>query len=404
MQVDDVQITYVGEIPDPEDPEPEKEYITSLQNKWFEIWSDGKPEAWVGAATNFAASRILPYTADSHTGSRAVQLVNTGTSHNRFTSKAYSIEANTEYTVTYWVRGKGEVRNAVYRGSGYSSYSPYTAVDSEQWQKITYTFQHTAAVDDVELIFSVRNTGEERDHLQLDNVSVYKTDSNVIPLLEARGLPQGSPVTVEGVVVGIFGNRQNIYFQDSTAGMVARLSSSSWANDLEIGDVIRVSGTMGAYNNLIQVAVSAADDFLILETNAGTPAPRPSLSTSWTAACRQLVTVEGLTVDSVGTDANYTVYVKDALDRQLELRVENTVSRDFFTPGKVLNVTAPVGQFGASMQLMMRGSEDRKKMWRASGLRLCRPLLPGLVEAGTSASVHCHSMQQFTTLWMAAPY
>lgn len=399
LQVDDVQITYVGELPDPEDPEPEKEYITALQNKSFEIWSDGKPEAWVGAATNIAASRIMQYTDNSHTGSRAVQLINTGTTHNRFTSKAYSIEADTEYTVTYWVRGKGEIRNAVYRGGGYSSYSPYTAVDSEQWQKITYKFQHTAAVDDVELIFSVRNTGEERDHLQLDNVSVYKTDSNVIPLLEARGLPQGSPVTVEGVVVGIFGNRQNIYFQDSTAGMVARLSSSSWANDLEIGDVIRVSGTMGAYNNLIQVAVSAADDFLILETNAGTPAPQAVTVDQLDSSMQgQLVTVEGLTVDSVGTGTNYTVYVKDALDRQLELRVENTVSRDFFTPGKVLNVTAPVGQFGASMQLMIRGSEDLEE--DVAGERVA-PVqatpAPGLVEAGTE--VHLSTATPDATIY-----
>ena len=193
MQVDDVQITYVG-IPDPEDPEPERiHHFPKTRALRYGRW---QTRGLGGSGHKFCRFENIALYRDSHTGSRAVQLVNTGTSHNRFTSKAYSIEANTEYTVTYWVRGKGEVRTAVYRGSGYSSYSPYTAVDSEQWQKITYTFQHTAAVDDVELIFSVRNTGEERDHLQLDNVSVYKTDSNVIPLLEARGLPQGSPVTV----------------------------------------------------------------------------------------------------------------------------------------------------------------------------------------------------------------
>lgn len=398
LQVDDVQITYVGEIPDPEDPEPEKEYITSLQNKSFETWSEGKPEAWVGGATNFAANRIQQYTGSSHTGSSAVQLINTGTSHNRFTSQAYSIEANTEYTVTYWVRGKGEVRNAVYRGGGYSSYSAYTAVDSDQWQKITYKFQYTAAVDDVELIFSVRNTGEERDHLQLDNVSVYKSAA-VITLLEARGLPQGSPVTVEGVVVGFFGNGQNIYFQDSTAGMVARLSASSWANALEVGDVIRVSGTMSAYNNLIQVAVTTTDDFTILETNAGTPPPE-TLSVDQLDSSKQgqLVTVEGLTVASVGTGTNYTVYVKDALDRQLELRVENTVARDFFTPGQVLNVTAPVGQFGASMQLMIRGSEDLEE--DVVGERVA-PVqatpTPGMVEAGTQ--VHLSTVTPDATIY-----
>ena len=72
-------------------------------------------------------------------------------------------------------------------------------------------------------------------------------------------MPQGSPVTVEGVV-GIFGNRQNIYFQDSTAEWWPGCHHPAGPMT-EIGDVIRVSGTMGAYNNLIQVAVSAADDF-----------------------------------------------------------------------------------------------------------------------------------------------
>ena len=106
MQVDDVQINTRGEILDPEDPEPEKEYITSLQNKSFEIWSDGKPEAWVGAATNFAASRILPYTADFTPGQGRCSWSIPELHIIAFTSKAYSIEANTEYTVTYWA-GQG---------------------------------------------------------------------------------------------------------------------------------------------------------------------------------------------------------------------------------------------------------------------------------------------------------
>jgi LPXTG-motif cell wall-anchored protein len=389
LQVDDVQITYVGEIPDPEDPGPEKDYITSLENKSFELWTGGKPDAWVGPATNFAAARVLQYTDSSHTGSSAVQLINTGTSHNRFTSRAYSIEASTEYTATYWVRGKGDVRNAVYRGGGYSSYSAYTQVDSDQWQKITYKFQHTAAVDDVELIFSVRNTSDVRNHLQLDNVSVYKTAENVTTLLEARGLPLSSPVTVEGVVVGIFGNRQNIYFQDSTAGMVARLSASTWANALEVGDVIRISGTMNVFNNLIQVAVTTAEGFSILETSAGTPAPETvTLDQLDSSKQGQLVTVEDLTVVSVGTGTNYTVQVKDSLDRQLELRVENTVARDYFTVDKVLNVTAPVGQFGSAMQLMIRGSEDLKEgivEERVAPVQASPG--PGMVEVGTTVQL-----------------
>src|SRR5690554_336986 len=385
LQVDDIEITYSGEIPEPP-PEPDTDKVTSLANSSFEEWTDGKPDAWWGPATSFAASNVQQYTDNAHTGNSAVQLINTSTSHKRFSSQAYSIDADTAYTATYWVRGQGSIRLG-FRTGGYYSYGDYVQVDSEQWQRVSDTFQYSSAVEDFELIFSVRST--QGDHLQIDNVSVFESSENVITLQEARELPQGSDVMVEGIVVGILGNRQNIYFQDSTGGMVARLSASAWANDLELGDKVRVSGTMDDYNNLIQVAVPEAEDFLILEPCAGIPEPvKITVDQIDSSMQGQLVTVEELTVVSVGDGTNYTVYVKDSLDRQIELRVEDTVARDYFTPDKVFNVTAPVGQFGASMQLMVRGYEDLEES--VAGERVA-PVqatpAPGMVEAGTQVEL-----------------
>ena len=51
-----------------------------------------------------------------------------------------TLEGDTTNTLTYWVKGSGEVRNAQFANDAYSSYSPYTIVDSKEWQKVEHIF------------------------------------------------------------------------------------------------------------------------------------------------------------------------------------------------------------------------------------------------------------------------
>ncbi len=153
-----------------------QETINIVQNGDFENWTDALPDNWMGSKSSITAANVIEYSTSVQSGAKACQLIEESTSHKRFTTEPLTILANTEYTVTYYARGKGEIRNAFYRDANYSAYSAYTVLDSDSWTEIVYTFEYTAAVADVEVIFSVRSTDAIRDHIQIDNVSITYQD------------------------------------------------------------------------------------------------------------------------------------------------------------------------------------------------------------------------------------
>ena len=150
--------------------------LEELANGSFADWTDGLPDLWMGEATNIAMSRVHQ-TNDAFTGDFAVQLENTGTSHNRFTSDAYQIEEGALYEVRFMVKGDGEIRNAMYapgyHGNNYSNYSAYTVLDERDWQEVVWSYE-APGNGEAELIFSVRNTSG--DHLLVDDVVIEKVD------------------------------------------------------------------------------------------------------------------------------------------------------------------------------------------------------------------------------------
>src|SRR5699024_2258332 len=150
-----------------------------LENGDFEEWENGLPVGWFGAKSNIAKSKVNKTNTGAKDGDYAVQLAETGSSHKRFTSKPISIKKDIEYILTYWVKGKGEIRNAFFRDGGYSQYTDYTILDTDEWQEITYTFSYDKDVDDVEVIFSVRNADEEKGYIQVDDALLVSDEDEV---------------------------------------------------------------------------------------------------------------------------------------------------------------------------------------------------------------------------------
>ena len=144
-------------------------------NGSFEDWTDGKPDCWFGEKTNIAASNIAQYSTSAQEGNFAVQLTNAGTSHKRFTTQAVSIVSGTTYSITFWVRGQGDIRTGLFDDRAASSgyfYNEYITVNSTTWTQQTQTIETESTISYAEFIFSVRNTVEGNDHLQIDNVSI----------------------------------------------------------------------------------------------------------------------------------------------------------------------------------------------------------------------------------------
>lgn len=146
-----------------------------LANSSFETWTGtgslDTPTDWYGSKSNIAKS-ATSQSSDAQDGASSVNLVNAGSSHKRFTNLAIT-SLEEEYTLTYYAKGDGELRNAYHDGE-YSTYGDYNTLTSAGgWTQITYVFTPTAG--DLEVIFSLRNTATEG--ILIDNVVLVKSST-----------------------------------------------------------------------------------------------------------------------------------------------------------------------------------------------------------------------------------
>ncbi len=82
---------------------------------------------------------------------------------------------------------------------------------------------------------------------------------------------EGKYIEVHGVVTALFDNGNEIYIQDSTAGL------QIWAGEIKhpkvkVGDYLIVRGILSKYHNMPEIEVSSKNDFII---NGTAPVPKP---------------------------------------------------------------------------------------------------------------------------------
>ncbi len=149
----------------------------------LEIWSGNVPSGFVGAKTNIEADSIVHYTLASHGGTSSVQLINTEATHKRFTTQPMAVVNAEIYTISFWVRGHGNIRTNIFdgraTGSGYGTYNPYISINSANWSQQTQTVTCTNTLATGEFILSVQSTFADLAHLQVDDVSI--TSGSTLP-------------------------------------------------------------------------------------------------------------------------------------------------------------------------------------------------------------------------------
>lgn len=168
-----------------------------LQYGDFEQWEGNKPTGWYGSTSNIDEPNVSKVEGDAQSENTSVRLMNTSSTHRRFSSQPITLEGGVNYTLTYWVKGSGDIRNA-YFGSDYSAYSSYTTLNSNIWKKIEYKFTLRDDAKDAEIIFSVRNTVDT--HIQIDNV-VLVTDKDQ-PITDEEAVAEAKGDLVIGYAVG----------------------------------------------------------------------------------------------------------------------------------------------------------------------------------------------------------
>ena len=145
-------------------------------NSGFESWTGTSPDGWYGSKSNIGTANVVQVTSGAHAGDYACQLINTASGHKRFSTQTIHVDNGTQYVISFWVKGEGDIRVAMYdgreTGSGYSPYSAYHSINSTSYQLCTDTVEAVNTTDAGEFILSVRNTNADGGHLIVDDATV----------------------------------------------------------------------------------------------------------------------------------------------------------------------------------------------------------------------------------------
>lgn len=231
----------------------------------FENWTGTTPDGWMGTKSSIAASAVTQVSDNVHGGSYAVRLENTTDSHKRFTTQPLAVTNGENYSVSFWVRGSGEVRVGLYDGrtdgSGYAPYTPYTTATGT-WQQITVAVACTHDTSGGEFIFSVRNTAAP-EHLVIDDVnigdappltpvSIYEIQYTTDP--GGNSTYAGQTVMTGGIVTADMPDTGDGYFVQSGTGPWSGIYVYDTDHAPAIGDSITFTAAVSEYFNLTELS------------------------------------------------------------------------------------------------------------------------------------------------------
>jgi hypothetical protein len=186
----------------------------------FSSWTNNLPDGWMGSKTNIEFNApydsVLQVTNGVVYGTAAVRLVNTGTSHKRFTSQTVSVTQTQTYEAKFWVRGKGDVRlglfdNDLSNGDFGYTYANYINVNSSAWTMYTQTIVADTTYNLAEFILSIKSTDAAQNHLEFDSIAIY-TVSSPPPPPPANCVESNFSSWTGGIPNGWKGSRTNFDF------------------------------------------------------------------------------------------------------------------------------------------------------------------------------------------------
>lgn len=249
-------------------------------NSGFETWTTDQPDGWVGGATNIHSDSLNQYTANVHGGTSACQLMNVTTSHKRFSSEDVALVSGNAYSITFWVRGHGDIRTGWYDGGSGYNYNSYLTINSSSWTKYSQVFSCDTNTSVAEIIFSVRNTNADIDHLQIDDVVVNDTtiSSTTIYNIQYTTDPSGnspllsSVITTTGIVTA---TSSGAYFLQDVEGAWNGVYVYDSGHSPALGDNITITATVDEYYNLTELKTVS----VYALNSSGNTLPDPSIVT-----------------------------------------------------------------------------------------------------------------------------
>jgi hypothetical protein len=332
----------------------------------FEVWNNpNSPSGWLGSQTHTTGLTVNQST-DAQDGAFSCQLINTGSTHRRFTTQPLSVTAGTVYTITFYVKGAGEVRTGLATppfGTSDFIYNPYITATST-WTQHTQNITAPASAD-AQFIISLRNTAEPT-HILIDNVTINTTTVSLVPIhdIQFTNAPDGaSPflgqtLTTTGVVTGTYvtsSNQHGYFLQDgSGAWNGIHVYQGSNSNLPSIGNQVQVTGTVAEFNGLTQLT-----NVTTVVLNQAVPLPAPiDITTLQLSSEEQWEGVLVRVVEVECTNANSGFGMWEVNDGSGPAKVHNLM----FTFGAVLGgeytITGVVNYSFDEFRICPRNSAD----------------------------------------------
>lgn len=177
-----------------------------------------------------------------------------------------------------------------------------------------------------------------------DAGDIVMVDEGVTSMAEARALPPGTVVTVEGAITWQTPwDTRTYFFQDATGGMSAFQSD---APDLLVGDVVTVTGEMAAFRGEVQIGNVSAIDVM---TPGAPPTPRTVSGAQINGGLFQgeLVQVTGTLMEVLTLSFdNQRVTIRDAFGTDFTVFVDSRngmMPDDWPAIGSTVRVTGVLG-------------------------------------------------------------
>lgn len=351
-----------------------------LVQSGFESWTGGSPDGWVGARTNLPASGISQVTDNVHGGTSAVRLARTAGTHQRFTTQDVAVTNGTTYTVSFWVRGTGQVRVGLFDdrpggSSGYAPYSAYTTVTST-WTQVTETVSAANSTAQGQFIISLHSTVDP-EHMVVDDVVI--TESGAIPTVSIHDIQyttnpngdspyNGQVVSTSGIVTAsyITYNDQSepqfryTYLQDGSGAWNGIVIFDYYDNNntANIGDAVTLTAEVDEFNNLTELI--AVQGFTVTATGQAVPAPLVVETGDVASEALEsvLVRVVNTTCTEAPGGANFGKYkVDDGSGDAVVGKVMHTTLPNP-TVGQSMNITGVVSYGFAEYNIQPRFAQD----------------------------------------------
>ncbi|MCB9194674.1 MAG: T9SS type A sorting domain-containing protein [Flavobacteriales bacterium] len=229
-------------------------------------WTNNLPDDMMGLKSNIPTTDVIEVTTGVLYGTSAAQLVNTTTTHKRFSTQPVSVTDQQGYEITVWAKGQGDIRFGLFdnntgASAGYTTYTSYQTINSTTTQAYSGQILATNTYTDGEFIVSLKSTVAP-DHIIIDSIEVKEvtilppTAISIYDIQYTTASPANSPylgqtVSTGGIVTYVKSNGS--FYMANGVGPYTAIYVYTTQQTVSPGDSVTFEAQVDEFNGLTEL-------------------------------------------------------------------------------------------------------------------------------------------------------